>query len=155
VTIEAEFWQGLKEIARRRRMTVSELVGFIDSQRQHNNLSSALRLFVLWVYRSQIPDAADRGCYGVIGVRRGQAAGRDGNSCVRKSAGLQELPTPPTPCRRRLMRKTTRRFFRSLATLVSVGRCQISRRKLPWKSSTLFPRPFARERSPTVDEPAR
>jgi predicted DNA-binding ribbon-helix-helix protein len=35
VTLEAEFWQGLKEIARRRRMTVSELVGFIDSKRQH------------------------------------------------------------------------------------------------------------------------
>jgi predicted DNA-binding ribbon-helix-helix protein len=41
-------------------MTVSKLVGFIDSQRQHNNLSSALRLFVLEFYRSQIPDAADR-----------------------------------------------------------------------------------------------
>ena len=59
MTLEAEFWQGLKEIARRRRMTVSELVGFIDSQRQHNNLSSALRLFVLRFYRNQIPDPAE------------------------------------------------------------------------------------------------
>ena len=42
--IPEPFWQGLKEIARRHRMTVSELVGFIDSQRQYNNLSSALRL---------------------------------------------------------------------------------------------------------------
>ena len=85
MTLEAEFWQGLKEIARRRRMTVSELVGFINSQRQHNNLSSALRLFVLWVYRSQIPDAADRGCYGVIGVRRRQAAGRDGKCAASRT----------------------------------------------------------------------
>ena len=59
VTLEAEFWQGLKEIARRHRMTVSELVGFIDLQRQHNNLSYALRLFVLRFYRSQIPDRPD------------------------------------------------------------------------------------------------
>jgi len=59
VTLEDAFWQGLKEIARRHRMTVSELAGFIDSQRQHNNLSSALRLFVLRFYRSQIPDRPD------------------------------------------------------------------------------------------------
>ena len=60
VALEDAFWEGLKEIADRRQMTVSKLVGFIDSQRQHNNLSSALRLFVLEFYRSQIPDAADR-----------------------------------------------------------------------------------------------
>ena len=60
VSLEDAFWQGLKEIARRHRMTLSELVDFIDSQRQTNNLSSALRLFVLKFYRSQIPDAADR-----------------------------------------------------------------------------------------------
>jgi predicted DNA-binding ribbon-helix-helix protein len=41
-------------------MTVSDLIGEIDTQRQHNNLSSALRLFVLKFYRNQIPDAADR-----------------------------------------------------------------------------------------------
>jgi predicted DNA-binding ribbon-helix-helix protein len=59
VTLEDAFWQGLKEIARRHRITVSELVGFIDSQRQHSNLSSALRLFVLKFYRSQIPERPD------------------------------------------------------------------------------------------------
>jgi predicted DNA-binding ribbon-helix-helix protein len=56
VTLEDAFWQGLKETALRHRMTVSELVGRIDSQRQHNNLSSALRLFVLEFYRRQIPE---------------------------------------------------------------------------------------------------
>jgi predicted DNA-binding ribbon-helix-helix protein len=35
---------------------LSDLVGTIDSQRQQGNLSSALRLFVLEFYRSQIPD---------------------------------------------------------------------------------------------------
>jgi predicted DNA-binding ribbon-helix-helix protein len=47
---------GLKEIARKRVMSLSDLVGTIDSQRQQGNLSSALRLFVLEFYRSQIPD---------------------------------------------------------------------------------------------------
>jgi predicted DNA-binding ribbon-helix-helix protein len=34
-------------------MTLSDLVGAIDSQRQHGNLSSALRLFVLDFYRTR------------------------------------------------------------------------------------------------------
>ena len=61
VSLEAAFWQGLKEIAQIRQMTVSDLVGAIDAQRRQSNLSSALRLFVLEFYRSQIPDAAEGG----------------------------------------------------------------------------------------------
>ena len=55
VSLEDAFWAGLKEIAGKRVMTLSDLVGTIDSQRQQGNLSSALRLFVLEFYRSQIP----------------------------------------------------------------------------------------------------
>ncbi len=47
------FWSGLKEIAVRRVTTLSELVSEVDNQRQHTNLSSALRLFVLDFYRGQ------------------------------------------------------------------------------------------------------
>jgi|SRR5690349_380359 predicted DNA-binding ribbon-helix-helix protein len=47
------FWSGLKEIAARRVTTLSELVSEVDNQRQHTNLSSALRLFVLDFYRGQ------------------------------------------------------------------------------------------------------
>jgi predicted DNA-binding ribbon-helix-helix protein len=54
VSLEDAFWKGLKEIAGTRDMTLSELVAFIDSERQHGNLSSAIRLFVLDHYRSQI-----------------------------------------------------------------------------------------------------
>jgi predicted DNA-binding ribbon-helix-helix protein len=61
VSLEDAFWQGLKEIAQIRQMTVSDLVGAIDAQRRQSNLSSALRLFVLEFYRSQIPDAAEGG----------------------------------------------------------------------------------------------
>ena len=55
VSLEDAFWAALKEIAGKRLMTVSDLVQTIDSQRQQDNLSSALRLFVLEFYRSQIP----------------------------------------------------------------------------------------------------
>lgn len=52
VSLEDAFWRGLKEIARDRSITLSELVGTIDSDRQHGNLSSAIRLFVLDHYRN-------------------------------------------------------------------------------------------------------
>ena len=56
VSLEDTFWSGLKEIAARRVTTLSELVGAIDKERPHTNLSSALRLFVLDFYRSQASD---------------------------------------------------------------------------------------------------
>jgi predicted DNA-binding ribbon-helix-helix protein len=52
VSLEAEFWSGVKEIALGRKMTLSELVGEIDANRNQGNLSSAIRLFVLDYYRS-------------------------------------------------------------------------------------------------------
>jgi len=60
VSLEDEFWKGLKEVAGRRLMTLSNLVESIDTQRQQGNLSSALRLFVLDFYRSQIPEEEGR-----------------------------------------------------------------------------------------------
>jgi len=54
VSLEDAFWRGLKEVAGERHMTLSELVGSIDSGRQHGNLSSAIRLFVLNHYRSEL-----------------------------------------------------------------------------------------------------
>jgi predicted DNA-binding ribbon-helix-helix protein len=59
VSLEDAFWQGLKEIAGGRNMTLSELVAAIDHDRQHGNLSSAIRLFVLSTYRDQIGDYPD------------------------------------------------------------------------------------------------
>jgi predicted DNA-binding ribbon-helix-helix protein len=60
VSLEEEFWKSLKEIAGERDMTLGELIGKIDANRQHTNLSSAIRLFVLGVYRDQIDLAKDR-----------------------------------------------------------------------------------------------
>lgn len=51
VSLEDAFWTGLKEIAIRRGITLSALIEVIDAQRKTNNLSSAVRLFVLDYFR--------------------------------------------------------------------------------------------------------
>ena len=56
VSLEDAFWQALKEIANGRHMTLSDLVAAIDAERQHGNLSSAIRLFVLEFYRNQLSE---------------------------------------------------------------------------------------------------
>ena len=61
VTLEDAFWHSLQEIAHTRRMKVSDLIGEIDAQPRQGNLSSALRLYVLRFYRSQIPDTTTSG----------------------------------------------------------------------------------------------
>jgi predicted DNA-binding ribbon-helix-helix protein len=53
VSLEEAFWNGMKEIASARSLTLSELVGEIDGGRQQGNLSSAIRLFVLDYFRSR------------------------------------------------------------------------------------------------------
>ena len=52
VSLEEAFWRSLKDIARERGATLSDLVASIDSNRRHGNLSSAIRLFVLEHYRA-------------------------------------------------------------------------------------------------------
>jgi predicted DNA-binding ribbon-helix-helix protein len=52
VSLEDAFWKGLKDIADDRDVTLSELVSSIDTDRQHGNLSSAIRLFVLDHFRN-------------------------------------------------------------------------------------------------------
>ena len=57
VSLEDAFWKGLKEIADDRDVTLSDLVSSIDTDRQHGNLSSAIRLFVLDHYRNHTSPA--------------------------------------------------------------------------------------------------
>jgi predicted DNA-binding ribbon-helix-helix protein len=54
VSLEDAFWMALKEIACERGTTVSDLVDAIDVEREHGNLSSTLRLFVLGCYQDQL-----------------------------------------------------------------------------------------------------
>jgi predicted DNA-binding ribbon-helix-helix protein len=73
VSLEDAFWRGLKEIASGRDVTLSDLVAAIDSERQHGNLSSAIRLFVLDFYRNQLSDH-NEGRDGTRGVLIARAA---------------------------------------------------------------------------------
>lgn len=58
VSLENAFWRDLKEIAQTQQSTLSKLVAMIDRRRQHGNLSSAIRLFVLDYFRSRANHAA-------------------------------------------------------------------------------------------------
>ncbi len=52
VSLEDAFWLELRAIAQNLGVHLSQLVGSIDLERQHSNLSSAIRLFV-FEYRSR------------------------------------------------------------------------------------------------------
>ena len=47
VSLEDAFWSALKEIASGRNTTLTKLITLINTKREHPNLSSAIRLFVL------------------------------------------------------------------------------------------------------------
>ena len=64
VCLEAPFWDELKSICAAREISLNRLVSEIDASRQHVNLCSALRLFVLASYRSGALPTAD-----VVAVR--------------------------------------------------------------------------------------
>jgi predicted DNA-binding ribbon-helix-helix protein len=52
VSLEDAFWKGFTEIAAMRNVPLWDLLATIESDRQHSNLSSAIRLFVLDHYRA-------------------------------------------------------------------------------------------------------
>jgi predicted DNA-binding ribbon-helix-helix protein len=51
VSLEAAFWDGLKAIATERAVPLTALLSAIDGSRTGENLSSAIRVFVLNRYR--------------------------------------------------------------------------------------------------------
>ncbi|MCX7315267.1 MAG: ribbon-helix-helix domain-containing protein [Hyphomicrobiales bacterium] len=53
VSLEPEFWDGLKAMSVKRGISLAALVADLDSQRSSANLSSALRLAVLSFYRDR------------------------------------------------------------------------------------------------------
>ena len=60
VTLEDAFWNGLKKIAAAQGTFMAQLIGRIDTERQHTNLSSAIRLFVLAYYRHRCSPNLER-----------------------------------------------------------------------------------------------
>jgi predicted DNA-binding ribbon-helix-helix protein len=91
ISLEDAFWKALKDIAIARRATLSDLVASIDSERQHGNLSSAIRLFVLDHYHSK--------CMGhIVGVSAGAGAavvsGAPANPAPREMIMVPPGPSP-------------------------------------------------------------
>lgn len=53
ISLEEPFWQILREIAEREKLSVQALIGRIDAERGEQNLSSAIRVFVLMDLRDR------------------------------------------------------------------------------------------------------
>ena len=51
VSLEDEFWEGLKKVAADRDLAISEIVQEIDDARTRGNLCSAIRIYVLRYYQ--------------------------------------------------------------------------------------------------------
>lgn len=58
ISLEDIFWSSLKQIARERATTVSEVVRMLDASRNVGNLSSTIRVFVLDHYRNNVATTA-------------------------------------------------------------------------------------------------
>jgi predicted DNA-binding ribbon-helix-helix protein len=56
ISLEDEFWTGLRRIAGERDINLSDLVARINADRNDSNLSSAIRTFVLGFYQEQASD---------------------------------------------------------------------------------------------------
>jgi predicted DNA-binding ribbon-helix-helix protein len=69
VSLEDAFWSALKEIAGGRKMTLAELVTLINAKREHPNLSSAIRLFVLNHFHIQIHEETENALQSVETAR--------------------------------------------------------------------------------------
>ena len=74
VSVEDVFWACLKEIAESRQQTMYQLIEEIDQDRQHANLSSAIRVFVLQFYKDQFDRLVSKRA-------RSRNKRRDGRSC--------------------------------------------------------------------------
>ena len=59
LSVEDPFWNAMREIAKERGLTMSQLVGLIDMDRREGNLSSTIRLFVLAVFRERLEGRKD------------------------------------------------------------------------------------------------
>lgn len=53
ISIEAPFWEALRQVAEAKRTTLSALVAAIDKERGQSGLSSAVRVWVLDYFRNQ------------------------------------------------------------------------------------------------------
>src|SRR5438270_7093115 len=57
VRLEPVMWDALHDIARRRRMTMHDLVTDIDRERTASSLTAAIRVYIVDFYRAAAPPA--------------------------------------------------------------------------------------------------
>jgi predicted DNA-binding ribbon-helix-helix protein len=55
ISLEDQFWDALKEIAKERGTSRQDLIGTIKAERGGSNLSSAIRVFVIEHYEARLP----------------------------------------------------------------------------------------------------
>jgi predicted DNA-binding ribbon-helix-helix protein len=55
VSLEDQFWEALREIAKERGATLHDLVATIKAERRKGGLSSAIRVFVIEHYEARLP----------------------------------------------------------------------------------------------------
>jgi len=92
VSLEKPFWQELHDIAKSRRMTLSDLIGLIDSNRNSSNLFSTIRLFVLTMRGRSLPRRCRQRCRHT----RSGALHPIASLCRKRvSTGASEIPTSP------------------------------------------------------------
>jgi len=87
VSLEDAFWDALKKIAAGRDMTLTEVVAVIDAGREHANLSSAIRLYILDYYREQLSAqmALRNGSIEPAGRDRDNSSSEGGTSSLARS----------------------------------------------------------------------
>jgi len=76
ISLEDEFWDGLREIAEHGKLGLSKLLEQIDQDRNNINLSSAIRVFVFRHFRAlgkKTPSVEPAGCPGDNSALRARA----------------------------------------------------------------------------------
>ena len=53
ISLEDEFLNELEDIAQKKGVSINQLVTEIDSKREHENLSSAIRIYILKYLKNQ------------------------------------------------------------------------------------------------------
>lgn len=54
ISLEPDFWHALNDIAKNKQLSLQKLIELIDQQRENNNLSSAIRIYVLHYFQKNI-----------------------------------------------------------------------------------------------------
>ncbi|ODT21777.1 MAG: aryl-sulfate sulfotransferase [Hyphomicrobium sp. SCN 65-11] len=57
ISLEADFWSALKEVAARERLPLAKLVATIDQSRGEAGLSSAVRIWLLKYFQDRAPNS--------------------------------------------------------------------------------------------------